>query len=40
MRSALEIRPAVQEHIISLENLPHKPPGWLGIKAEIQSLLL
>jgi DNA-binding winged helix-turn-helix (wHTH) protein/transposase len=40
MRSALDVRSAVQNQLSTLEQFPSKPDGWLGIKAEIQSLLL
>lgn len=39
MRSSLDVRPAVQGQLLTLEQFPSKPDGWLGIKAEIQSLL-
>lgn len=40
MRSSLDVRPAMQRQLLTLEQFPSKPDGWLGIKAEIQSLLL
>jgi len=40
MRSSLDVRPAMQRQLLSIEQFPSKPDGWLGIKAEIQSLLL
>ncbi len=40
MRSSLDVRPALQRQLLTLEQFPSKPDGWLAIKAEIQSLLL
>jgi DNA-binding winged helix-turn-helix (wHTH) protein len=40
MRSSLDVRPALQRQLQTLEQFSSKPDGWLGIKAEIQSLLL
>lgn len=40
MRSSLDVRPAIQKQLSTIEHFPSTPYGWLGIKAEIQSLLL
>lgn len=40
MRSSLDVRPDMQRQLLTVEQFPSKPEGWLGIKAEIQSLLL
>lgn len=40
MRSSLDVRPAIQKQLLTIEQFPGKPCGWLAIKAEIQSLLL
>jgi DNA-binding winged helix-turn-helix (wHTH) protein len=40
MRSSIDVRPDLESQLFTLEHLPSKPNGWLGIKAEIQSLLL
>jgi Tfp pilus assembly protein PilF len=40
MRSSLDVRPVIQKQLLTIEQFPRKPCGWLAIKAEIQSLLL
>jgi DNA-binding winged helix-turn-helix (wHTH) protein/transposase len=40
MRSAQDVLPTLQKQISTLDQLQLQPAGWLGIKAEVQSLLL
>lgn len=40
MRSAQDVRSMLQQQLDTIHQLQLQPAGWLGIKAEVQSLLL
>ncbi|MEB3317361.1 MAG: winged helix-turn-helix domain-containing protein [Cyanobacteriota bacterium] len=40
MRAAQDVRSALQQQLAAIHHMQHQPAGWLGIKAEVQSLLL
>lgn len=40
MRASQDVLPDVQELLTTVDAFTRQPPGWLGIKAEVQSLLL
>jgi tetratricopeptide (TPR) repeat protein len=40
MRSSRAVLPTLERHVQTMDQLPLQPSGWLGIKAEMQSLFL
>ncbi len=40
MRASQDVLPNVQELLTTVDAFRRQPPGWLGIKAEVQSLML
>jgi DNA-binding winged helix-turn-helix (wHTH) protein len=40
MRSSRDVLPTLEKHMRTMDHLPLQPSGWLGIKAEMQSLFL